>query len=472
MAKVLAIDDDPQICLFYSEMLDEMGHDYEIANTIDETKTHLEKGEFDLVLLDLELPDGNGLELIPNFKQQGSSPEVIIITGTGDARGAELAFKHGAWDYVQKPFLLSEVSLPVIRALQYRQEKKETTAIVPLLRPKILGESSQIHQCLEELGKAAATDANVLLTGETGTGKELFAKAIHENSKRASRPFIALDCGALPETLLESVLFGHAKGAFTGANEKQIGLIVQADGGTLMLDEVGELPLSAQKSFLRALQERMVRPIGGKKEIPVNFRLIAATHKDLPAMVEKNLFREDLLYRIRTFEISLPPLRKRKEDIEEIAIKKLYELSKRYNLEAKAVSPEFMKLLLAYDWPGNVRELINVLEYVLAHAGYDPTLYPKHLPAEYRVSELSFPTEQERAPMGRDVVEDEFGDALPPLNTYRSILEKTYLEQLIQHAKGDHRTACKISGVSRSRLYGLLKKHDLPSFTSPNNTSQ
>ena len=465
MAKVLAIDDDQQICLFYSEMLDQLGHSSTIAHDLQEAKEYLENSEFDLVLLDLELPDGNGLDVMPLLKQHRSPPEVIIITGTGDARGAELAFKYGAWDYVQKPFLLSEVSLPVTRALQYRQEKREPQSIIPLVRPRILGESLQIRECLEELGKAAATDANVLLTGETGTGKEIFAKAIHENSKRASKPFIVVDCGALPEQLLESILFGHEKGAFTGADEKQTGLLVQADGGTLMLDEVGELPLSAQKAFLRTLQERIVRPIGGKREIPVNFRLVAATHQDLPAMVEKNLFREDLLYRIRTFEIPLPPLRERKEDIEEIAIKKLYELAKRYNLEVKAISPEFIKILHSYNWPGNVRELINVLEYVLAHAGNDPTLYPMHLPPEYRVSDLTFGVEQGASAL-MNMTDSEFGDALPALSTYRNTLEKNYLKQLIQQSYGDHKAACKISGISRSRLYGLLKKHDLPSFNA------
>ena len=182
-------------------------------------------------------------------------------------------------------------------------------------------------------------------------------------------------------------------------------------------------------------------------------------------MVEKNLFREDLLYRIRTFEIPLPPLRERKEDIEEIAIKKLYELAKRYNLEVKAISPEFIKILHSYNWPGNVRELINVLEYVLAHAGNDPTLYPMHLPPEYRVSDLTFGVEQGASAL-MNMTDSEFGDALPALSTYRNTLEKNYLKQLIQQSYGDHKAACKISGISRSRLYGLLKKHDLPSFNA------
>ncbi len=466
MAKVLAIDDDPQICLFYSEMLDELGHSYEIANNLEEADILFKNDRFDLILLDLELPDGNGLDLMPAISHLESSPEVIIITGTGDVRGAELAFKYGAWDYVQKPFLLSEVSLPVTRALQYRQEKQETPIIVPLVRSKIVGESNAIHSCLEKLGKAAATDVSVLISGETGTGKELFAKAIHENSKRTAQPFVAVDCGALPETLLESTLFGHEKGAFTGADKKQTGLLVQADGGTLMLDEVGELPLSAQKAFLRTLQERVVHPIGGMREIPVDFRLVAATNLDLSAMVKKNLFREDLLYRIRALEIQLPPLRERQEDIEEIVIKKLYELSKWYNMEAKAISPEFLQILRASRWPGNIRELFNVLEYVLANAGNDPTLFPKHLPPEYRITDPKFDSRMPGAQAVKEKDGMEFGSELPILSLYRDKLEKDYLKQLIYQSQGDRKAACKISGISQSRLYGLLKKHGLPSFTS------
>jgi two-component system, NtrC family, response regulator len=466
MINVLVIDDDSKICLFFSKLLEQMGHCFEIAHTVKDGRNLFVSQKFDLILLDLELPDGNGLELLPEFTDGHSSPEVIIITGTGDARGAELAFKYGAWDYVQKPFLLDEVSLPITRALQYRKEKLAAPHLIPLVRTDIVGESDVIRKCLEEVGKAAATDASVLITGETGTGKELFAKAIHENSKRANDPFVAVDCGALPETLLESTLFGHEKGAFTGAGKKQEGLLVQAHGGTLMLDEIGDLPLTAQKSFLRTLQERCVRPIGGNREIPVDIRLVAATNLDLDQMVAKNLFRQDLLYRIRAIELKLPPLRDRQKDIEEIVIKKNHELSNRYKMETKAVSSEFLEILSQHNWPGNVRELINVLEYVLAFAGSDPTLYPKHLPPEYRISDLSFDR----------VLKDPFGTALtrggeadnelPTFNDFRTTLEKNYLKALINRSNGNRKHACRISGISQSRLYGLLNKHGLPGFGS------
>jgi two-component system, NtrC family, response regulator len=466
MTKVLAVDDDPKICLLYENMLAQMDFSYEIATTIEKARTLFESGEFDLILLDLELPDGNGLDLLPEFKAKQNSPEVIIITGTGDTRGAELAFKYGAWDYVPKPFMLSEISLPIMRAVEYRQEKLEKAIPVTLDRTAIVGESLAIKRSLEELGKAAITDASVLISGETGTGKELFAKAIHANSKRAANPFIVVDCAALPESLLESTLFGHEKGSFTGAERKQMGLLIQADGGTLMLDEIGDLPLSAQKSFLRALQERKIRPIGGKSEIPFDVRLVAATNLDLQQMVHEGTFRQDLFYRIKAMEIILPPLRDRESDVEEIAHKKIYELSNKYGMLAKAVSPEFFKLLAKYKWPGNVRELLNVLEYALASAGNDPTLFPKHLPPELRVSDLGLKDDS-------SISDDLFlssglnrKEELPTLNDYRHSLEREYLKELIWRSGGDRRAACKMSGISQSRLYGLLSKYGLPGFSS------
>lgn len=467
MITVLIIDDDPGICLFFSTLFEQMGHESTAAHTIKDGLAQARKNSFDLILLDLELPDGNGLEIMPELIKLPSRPEIIIITGTGDIRGAKMAFKYGAWDYVQKPFLLEEVTPPITRALQYQKEKKASKPPMPLIRTNIVGESDALKKSLEDVAKAAVTDVSVLITGETGTGKELFAKAIHENSKRASKPFIAVDCGALPDTLVESLLFGHEKGSFTGAEKKQEGLILQADGGTLMLDEVGDLPLSAQKSFLRTLQERCVRPIGGKSEKPVDFRLVAATNLNLDQMVLEKKFREDLLYRIRAIEIKLPPLRERDKDIEDIIIKKVHELARRYGMDTKAVSSEFFNVLAACHWPGNVRELINVLEYALVNAEQDPTLFPKHLPPEYRVAELDFdpmPTASPSRETGQTM--DETND-LPCLREYRTRMEKKYLKMLLNKTRGDRDQAILISGISQSRLYGLLKKHNLSGFGSP-----
>jgi two-component system NtrC family response regulator len=296
VADVLIIDDDPKINGILSRIVHSMGHETEQALTLHDGLQSVRKNDFDVVFLDLTLPDGNGLRILPDILATPSSPEVIIVTGTGDQRGAEVAFKHGAWAYVQKPFLIEDVALPFTRALQYREEKRAGEKPKVLIRDGIIGYSPAILASFDAVAQAAVTDASVLITGETGTGKELFARAIHNNSRRTDGSFVVVDCTALPEHLVESTLFGHEKGAFTGANRSSIGLVRQADGGTLFLDEIGELPLSIQKSFLRVLQEHRFRPIGGQKEITSHFRLVAATNRDLDAMVEAGQFRHDLLF--------------------------------------------------------------------------------------------------------------------------------------------------------------------------------
>ncbi|MCP4023744.1 MAG: sigma-54-dependent Fis family transcriptional regulator [Desulfobacteraceae bacterium] len=459
MAKILVIDDDQGICRFFKNILENMDHAVTLSHSLDQGLAISKSKGFDLVILDLDLPDGNGLTILPALLKSPTNPEVIIITGTGDARGAELAFKYGAWDYVQKPCRFSEVSLPIMRALQYRGEKRAGVLPVALVRSNIIGESDAIQRCLVNIAKASSTDANVLVTGETGTGKELFAKAIHENSKRSQKNFIAVDCGALPDTLVESILFGHEKGAFSGALKKRVGLIQQAQGGTLMLDEIGDLSLDVQKAFLRTLQERTIRPIGSNEEIPVDFRLVAATNRNLHKMVEEYSFRQDLLYRICAIEIKLPLLKDREHDIEEITIKKIHQLCRRYEMETKGISQEFFNILKVQNWPGNVRELINVLEYALAAAGLDPTLFPKHLPPEYRLVDLDF------SPAKTEPLKNNQARNLPFLNVYRDTAEKKYLTLLLKQTENDRKKACKVSGISQSRLYQLLKKHDLPGFS-------
>lgn len=460
----MIVDDDDEICLFFETILNKMDCRSYTAKSIDEAENLMARHSFDICLLDLELPDGNGLNLMRDLSGSLSSPEIIIITGTGDVMGAETAFKYGAWDFVQKPFQLEEVSLPINRAIKYRKEKMAKPKIIPLKRHKITGESHAIRKSLEEVGKAASTNANVIITGETGTGKELFSRAIHENSSRASKPFIAVDCGALTETLIESTLFGHEKGAFTGATSKQSGLIVQADGGTLMLDEIGDMPMSVQKTLLRTLQEKTVRSVGGKKDVAVDIRLVSATNLDLQEMVEKKLFRQDLYYRIGAIEIKLPPLRDRGDDIHEITLKKVHELSSNYQIELKAVSTDFLETIAKNSWPGNIRELINVLEFSLAAAGNDPTLVPKHLPPQYRLPGLKLKTPSNTA------MEDLLDTTLkfkkfPSLNACKQSLEKKYLELLLRKSGGDRKIACELSGISQARLYALLKQHELPTFS-------
>ncbi len=462
MARILIIDDDHKICQFLADILDGLGHETVSAQSIAEGRQATRDDRFDLVLLDLDLPDGNGLTLLPELPALPGKPEVIIITGTGDSRGAKIAFKYGAWDFIPKPFTMEEVSLPIGRAMQYRREKKTAKEPVALNRAGIIGNSHAIACSLNEVARASATGASVLITGETGTGKELIARAIHDNSRRASGGFIAVDCGAIAESLAESSFFGYEKGVFTGADTRRDGLIRQAEGGTLFLDEIGDLAPSIQKALLRALQEKKVRPIGGR-EIAVDFRLVAATNRDLAQLVKEQKFREDLLYRIRAIEIHLPPLRRRGSDIEELVIHKIHQIGSLYGAERKGVSPEFMKILTTHEWPGNVRELINVLEFALASAGSDPILHPKHLPPEHRASFLDPPPQLPSTDFDPDGSGEPAGD-FPSLTDFRERHERQYFQVLIRKARGNRETACRLAGISQARLYDLLKKYRLSLF--------
>lgn len=461
MAKILIVDDDPKILIFLKELVESQGHICEQAHSLKQGMNRCVKEEFDIILLDLEFPDGNALDILPEMVNAPSNPEIIIITGTGGVNGAKLAFKYGAWDFIQKPFIMEEVFLPVSRALEYRKGKKKRSPI-QLKRKQIIGQSALIHNCLEIVAKASTTDVSVLISGETGTGKELFARAIHENSPRSRGRFIPINCGAIPESLAESTFFGHRKGTFTGAGADRQGVIIQADKGTLFLDEIGELPMHIQTLLLRVLQEKTVRPIGAKDEIPVDFRLVSATNKNLKQMVEQSKFRQDLLYRIHSLTIDLPPLRDRGEDLEDIVVHQIPLICQKYEIERKGISPDFLDVLKNNRWPGNVRELISTLEVAITSSGNDPLLYPKHLSPEYRAAALNI--------QSRDIVDEHSDDIpellesdtiFPTLPQYRGKAEKHYLKSLIRRSKGDRKTACRLSGISQARLYELLKKHNL-----------
>ena len=466
MANILIIDDDEPTCYALSRMIGRMGHTPSCAYTLSEGLDRAASGDIDVVFLDVRMPDGNGLEVLPKVQRTPSSPEVIIITGFGDPDGAELAIKSGAWDYVEKGCSSKQMSLPLIRALEYRKEKRSvehTKSVVALHREGIIGNSPKLAECLDLLASAAAGESNVLILGETGTGKELFAQAIHRNSPRAHGPFVTVDCGALPETLVESLLFGYEKGSFTGAEKTREGLIKQACGGTLFLDEVGELPVSIQKAFLRVLQEHRFRQLGSGTEIESDFRLVAVTNRDLEQMVEDGTFRQDLLFRLKSFVIELPPLRERSEDIKELARYHIDRFCEHHGLALKGFSPEFLDTLKGHHWPGNVRELVNILNRALAAARFEPTLFPKHLPMDIRI-------EKARAAVNSKAPSDtgsntKHPQTLPKFNDFREAsyaqAEKHYLNDLIALCESDIKEACRISGLSQSRLYALLQKHKI-----------
>jgi two-component system NtrC family response regulator len=463
MATVLIIDDDKLICDWIANVVTRLGHYSVSTHLLREGLRKVQSEPFDIVFLDVQMPDGSGLEIMPKIKATRSSPEIIVITGLGDPDEAELAIQTGAWDYLEKPASFETLKLPIIRALEYRAERKSGKPPVVLKRKDIIGDSQKITSSLELLVQAAGSNVNVLITGETGTGKELFAKAVHYNSPRAKRNFVVVDCTALPETLVESVLFGHERGAFTGADRSEEGLIKQADGGTLFLDEIGELPFLIQKRFLRVIQEHRFRAVGGRQEIESDFRLVTATNRNLGSMIRQGRFREDLFFRLRTLIIELPPLRELLEDIKKLTVFYMNALCERFGIESKGASPEFWDVMTEYKWPGNVRELIQALEKALLSAKDEPMLFPKHLPTYIRIQVARNSFHKRPAGQGKPEIRSSVPKAPPKLKEIRkaavSGAEQQYLKDLISFAGGDNNKACRISGLSRSRFYTLLRKY-------------
>ncbi len=464
MAKILIIDDDPLVRESLARVVKKMDHEAFKAESLGTAREKLPTEPFDLVFCDVHMPDGSGLDILPEIRASATVPEVIIVTGYGDPDGAELAIKKGAWDYIEKPLSVKAVMLCIERALQYREKKRAARQPVALNIEGIVGSSSRIRTCLDLLAQAASSEANVLVSGETGTGKELFAWAIHNNSARSDRNFVVVDCAALPETLVESTLFGHVRGAFTGADKPRDGLVRQADGGTLFLDEIGELSISIQKAFLRVLQERRFRPVGGGQEVSSDFRLVAATNRRLEDLTRTGGFREDLLFRLRTFVLELPPLRETKEDIKDLMLHYLVRFCELYGSPMKGYSPDFLEVLMAYDWPGNVRELIQALEKAVISAKDEPMLFAKHLPDHIRI-QLARASVLQKRPPGASAEASPATDPSLNLKDFREAemarIEKDYLASLLRRTNGEVGEACRISGLSRSRLYTLLKKYGL-----------
>lgn len=477
MTKVLVIDDDIEACETMASLITRLSYHADKAHTLSGGLTLARSIEYDLVFLDVFLPDGNGLDILPELMAIPNPPEVIILTGKGNPDGAELAIKGGVWDYLLKPTSIKDITLSLNRALKYRKEKKGAVTYPDALFEGVVGISPGIRASLKLASKAASSDCNLLITGETGTGKELFASIIHNHSRRSPANFTVVDCTALSKSLVESTLFGHKKGSFTGADGDKKGLVKAADGGTLFLDEVGEMPLSIQKIFLRVLQEKQFRPIGSTTEQTSDFRLIAATNRDLDQMTEDGQFRRDLLFRIKTMRIHLPPLQQRTGDIMELATFKSNQLCHELGLEPKEFSSDFIQTLDSYSWPGNVRELFNILERSVIDAGNENTLYAVHLPRSLRIevakkqisnydsSRKANENLDEPNPLaqniGQQIFEDIFDSPLPQLKEFKGAAEKTYLSELIRQCDGNMQQIMQISGLSRSHFYSLLKKYNL-----------
>lgn len=461
--RILIIDDDEGMSYTLARMVEEAGYKADTAFRLNDGLKMVESGNYDVVFLDVRLPDGNGIDIIPTIKSINHPPEIIIITAYGERGGADLALKNGAWDYLQKPADLQTMELSLTRALEYRSQKQYLKTPLEIDRKGIIGDSPRLLMCISLMGHAAKSDANVIIYGETGTGKELFAKAIHSNSSREAKPFIVVDCASLPDLLAESILFGHVKGAFTGADKSHEGLVKQADQGTLFLDEVGELSLELQKKLLRVLQERKFRPVGSKKEVKSNFRLVSATHRDLDELVCDGTFRQDLLFRLRTFVIELPPIRERRKDIEALTEYYVKKFCRQYNLKKKGISEDFIETLTKYSWPGNIREFVSSIETAVAVDPFSQTLFSKHLPDYIRVKIMASMASCRDLP--KVECQNLKKEPLTSLKDYRKNViteaESKYLNNLMTSTDWNIKKACDISGLKKARLYQLLKNYNI-----------
>lgn len=457
MATVLIIDDDQLFAETVADKLDSLHYSSFAVHTLAAGLEAAKAGDFAIILLDVHLPDGNGLGAIEQLRSAPSEPQIIIITGQGDPDGAELAIRHGAWCYLEKNSIVKEIELPLTRAMQFNQALSRQKAVLSMVeRDQLVGESPRFLQCLDLLAKAAAAETSVLIAGESGTGKEAFARAIHANSRRKNGNFVVVDCTALPEQLVESVLFGHVKGAFTGADRANRGLIRHADQGTLFLDEIGELPLLTQKSFLRVLQERCFCPVGSQEECHSDFRLICATNRDLEAMADQGLFRQDLLYRLRGLSLTLPPLRERHGDVPLLVEHFLNRQVQRYGQEKKECPPEVMQYLAEYPWPGNVRELSQAVESAFAQAVYSPMLFTQHLPVHIRAAHARAIIRVQESAVPELEVPSTFGSTWRDAKEH---FEREYTRRILSESDGNISKAGRISGLSRTRLYQLIKKY-------------
>ncbi len=407
MGSVLVVNDERSMREFLAICLQRAGHSVSVADSGDTALGSLTQTPVNVVVTDLRMPgELGGLDLLREIKGRGMDTEVIVVTAFATTETAIEAMKQGAYDYLTKPFKVNEINAVIARAMEKRALVEENAELRERVAGRfrlasLLGKSPQMHRIFELIGKIHSTRTSVLITGESGTGKELVARALHTEGNRSSKPFVAVNCGAIPDELMESELFGHLKGSFTGAIADKVGLFQQADGGTLFLDEIGELSLNLQVKLLRVLQERKVKPVGGTEEIEIDARVVAATNRELEEEVANGAFRSDLYYRLNVIELRLPPLRQRREDIPMLVDHFLRRYATDQGKPAHQLTPAALKILGDYDYPGNVRELENIIERAVTLSSGD-TIDADDLP-ELRASPVSVPgpEEVERLPRRR-----------------------------------------------------------------------
>jgi two-component system response regulator PilR (NtrC family) len=440
-ATVLIVDDEPDLCELVSITLGRMDIDSRRASTVAAARTMLRERHYELCLTDMQLPDGNGLELVEWMQVNAAAVPVAVITAHGNVESAVRALKVGAFDFVSKPLDLADLRKLVQQALKPPSAIIDHDTVV-ITAPRLLGHSLAMETLRELIGRVARSQAPVHITGESGTGKELVAQLIHQSSPRGDGPFVPVNCGAIPTELMESELFGHKRGSFTGAVADKTGVVQTAEGGTLFLDEVADLPLHMQVKLLRLIQEKAVRPVGEPREIAVDVRILSATHKDLSALVAAGKFREDLYYRVNVIEIRVPPLRERLEDVPELVKATLNRLARRSNTQRPDVTPDALRLLSTYHYPGNVRELENILERALT------------LCAEGRITAGDIQLRAGPAPAPGPVVESGTG----ALDAQVEGIERDAILKALEQTRYNKTAAAKLLGISFRALRYRVKK--------------
>jgi two-component system, NtrC family, response regulator PilR len=445
---ILVIDDEPSMTELLSIMLRKEGYQVVTAGSRAAAAKALAQSPVDMVITDVKLPDGDGIEILRHVKAASAGTVVIVMTAFGSTEMAVTALKLGAHDYLVKPFDVEELKIVVRNALEKRRLQEENLLLKAEFRAqhgldRMVGVSSAMAGVFELIRAIAPTNSTVIINGESGTGKELVAKAIHALSPRRDAPFVSLNCAAVPENLLESELFGHMKGAFTDAHQTKKGLFETAHRGTLLLDEVGDMPASMQVKLLRALQDRKVRRVGANEEVDVDVRVVAATNRSLEAMVRERRFREDLFYRLNVIPIHVPALRERREDVPLLAEHFLQRFSKEMQKAVTRISSEAMVRLVSYSWPGNVRELENVIERAVA-LETSPAILPERLPDLI----LGQPAN------GGDQLHEGFS-----LDEHLHAIEGRLLRRALGQAAGDRGAAARLLGVTPRSLRYLLTKH-------------
>jgi DNA-binding NtrC family response regulator len=441
---LLVVDDDPVTVNLLEEVLSKEGYEVTTALSGEEAIALGMENVFDIIITDVRMGEKDGIEVLRSFKKISPETTVIVITAFGSIENAIEAIREGAFDYVSKPFKLEEIKFTTRMALKHRRLLQENKFYRQELLSKyqfknVIGRTAQMFHVYKAIAKVADSKSTVLLYGERGTGKELIARSIHYNSLRNNRPFIPIDCASLVETLMESELFGHVRGAFTGAHSAKKGLLEEADGGTLFLDEVSNLNLSMQTKLLRFLQEHEIKHVGGTESIRVDVRVIAATNQPLESAVKDGKFREDLYDRLNVVSITLPPLRERKDDIPLLANHFLQKFSEENHKEISHISPEALEILLQYSWPGNVRELEHTVERAVILSTH-PIILPEDLP--------------------RKMFEETRAAEILPAEKSLSLrqVEKRYVLKVLEETGGNKKKASEILGIDRTTLYRILEK--------------